>query len=160
MIERCIPIPARTVNFRQGMVTGSGPSLIPRRFVEGRISVVITLEVAQAQAKVIVGFAIVRIRIASRQSFDSSTKVRFGFREFTMAEMPQAHRIVAAGVQWVSMQRFAPVKHGRTCGVAVLIKMQPSNVELVSTRDVRRCGRLDSRWRNLAFHARPGPMRN
>ena len=88
MIERCIPIPARTANFRQGMVTGSGPSLIPRRFVEGRISVVITLEVAQAQAKVIVGFAIVRIRIASRQSFDSSTKVRFGFRKLASAKMP------------------------------------------------------------------------
>src|SRR5882672_5369728 len=99
MIERRGPVPSRTVNFRQGMVTRAGPGLVPRRFVERCISLVIAVEVAQTQTQVVAGFAIVWIRIASRQTFNGFSEVRFGLPELTTPQMPQAHGIVASGVE-------------------------------------------------------------
>src|SRR2546425_9330778 len=131
MIERRVPGLPRAVNFRQGVVTGPGPGLAPSCFVECRIRLVITVEVAQAQPQIVECFAIARIRISSRQAFDRFTKVRFGLRELATAEVREAQSVVTAGVEWVAPQSFAPVKLGRACGVAVLIKMQPGDVKLI-----------------------------
>src|SRR5258708_26312503 len=131
MIECRRPLSSRAVNFSQGMVTGAGPGLIPRCFVECRISVVIAVEMTQAQAQVVSGFTIVRIGIAARQAIDGFTKTRLGFREFTTAKMPQGHGVVATCIERVTSLRSAPVPDRGTHGMPSLIQMQTGYVQIV-----------------------------
>src|SRR6185295_130223 len=114
MLQRVRPGVPSAINFSKGMVTRGSPSLIPSRFVKRLVSVLFTALISEAQAQVVIGFAIVRVRVASRQSFDGFSKVCFGFCELTAAKMPQPQRIVAAGIERIAAQYFAPVRHGRT----------------------------------------------
>ena len=78
------------------MVTGGLPGLIPSGFVKGGVGFGIAILKAQAEAEMVVGFAVVGIGIAAGETFDGLAKMFFGGGEFTTPEMPEAEGVVAA----------------------------------------------------------------
>src|ERR1017187_5617923 len=154
MFQRSRPFFLRTINFRQRMETRRHPRLIPSRLVKRIVSFAVTLEKAEAQAEIVERFAIHRIGIAAREPADGVAKQFFRFREFTAFEMPQAERVVAAGIQWIAPQRLAPISRRRSRGVAILLKMQTGDEQFVVARDVFRSVRLGGWRRNFAFPTR------
>src|SRR5882762_4730220 len=88
MIQRGNPVLSQAINFGQRMVTGAGPGLVPRGFVECVIGLVLTVETAQGEAQVVKGFAIIGIWVAASDPFYSFAKMAFGLVEFAPAQMP------------------------------------------------------------------------
>src|SRR5216684_6249614 len=106
MIERGNPILSNAINLRQSMVTGAGAGLVPCRFVEGIVSLIITVQAAKTKAQIVIGFAIVRIRVAPRQAFDGSPKVIFARAKFAAAQVRQPEGVVAPRVERIASQGF------------------------------------------------------
>ena len=91
--------------------------------------------------------------MALRKCFSASGK-------FAAAQMPPAQRIVAARVQRIAPQRFAPVERRAARGVAVLFEMQTGDVKFVGARDVLRRGRFGGGRRHFALSAGLGLVGN
>src|SRR5262245_17414749 len=118
------------------MITRGGPGLVPGGLVERRVSLFIASEIAQTQTEVVIRLTVVRVRVAASQPPDGFLEMHLGGGKLSAAQMPQTHGIVAACIRWVTAQSLAPVK-GRTAGcVAVLFKVQPRNIKLVSAVNV------------------------
>ena len=70
--------------------------------------------------------------------------------EFAAPEMPQAKRIVAACIAWITPQGLAPIwLRGARC-VAVLFQMKAGDVEFVRAGDIGGQRRLGRGRRHLA----------
>src|SRR5882724_5453420 len=88
MVKRRNPVLSQAINFRQSMIAGTGPGLIPRCLVEYIIGLVVTFEAAQGQAQVVKGLAIMGIRVPAGDPFYGFTKMALGLVEFAPTQMP------------------------------------------------------------------------
>ena len=112
-----------TVDFRQRMVSGGLPGLIPAGFVKGVVGFGVTAKMTQAQAEMVVGFAVVRISVAPREPGNRFAKEWLRGGKFTAFEVPQTHRVVAARIQRVTVQCLPPIERRAARGVTVLVEM-------------------------------------
>ena len=78
MIQSGGPLGFCGIQFGQRMEAGGLPGLIPRGFVEGGVGFGSAILKTQAEAEIVVGFAVVGIRIAAGQPFDGLAEVFFG----------------------------------------------------------------------------------
>ena len=137
------PVAAAAVDLGQRMIAGGRPGLVPGGLVERGVGFVVAAEMAAAQqAEVVERLAVVRIGVAPGEALDGLRKCVFGERELAALQMPEAQRVVAARVQRVAAQRFAPVERRAAGGVAILVEVQAGDEQLVGAGDVRRRGRL------------------
>ncbi len=111
MLQSLHPVFPRTINFRQCLMACPRPGLVPRCFVKRIIRFLVTVEIAQAQTKIVIRLAVIRICIAVRETLDCLVEMPFGLGKFTAPETPQTHRIVATGVKRIAPQRFIPIQH-------------------------------------------------
>src|SRR5271169_5195029 len=110
MVQGTGPIHPRAIDFRQRKAAGRSPRLIPRCLVESRVGIVVTVEVTPAKAEMVVGFTVVRIGVPPSQSLGRSAETFFRLGKLAATKMPQAHRVVATGIQRVAAQRLAPIR--------------------------------------------------
>ena len=156
MFQRGVPILAAAVNFRQRVIRGGLPRLIPTGFVKRVVGLVVAAEVPQAQAQIVIRLAVGGIGVAACQPFDGLTEIFFRRGEFAAIEVPQTERMVAARVQLIAAQRLAPIQRGTARGVAILAEVQAGDEKLVGAGNVRRRKRFGGRRRDFALHARLG----
>ena len=112
------------------------------RLVEGIVCLRSLSLIEARQAQVIEGLAIVWIRIAKGQATHGARKVALRFSKFALAQVEQAHGVVQARVFRLALETFDPVGLGRAGGVAVLLQVQPGQVQFLDARDLGRRRRL------------------
>src|SRR5690348_8318691 len=102
MLQGHDPIFSCAINLPQRVAASRCPGLIPRRLVKRGVSFRVTVKISQTQAKVVIGLAVIRVRVAACEPFDGLAKMLFRPGKFTPAQMPPTEGVVAAGVARVA----------------------------------------------------------
>ena len=136
MIEGLGEIFPPAVDLRQRMIRRPLPRRVPGGFIKRVVGIIVAAQETQRQAQVVMRLTIIRIGIARGQARDGRAKMFLRQVEFAPPQMVKAQRIVAAAIQRIAAERFAPVHHRIARGVAVLLQMQAGDVEFVGAGDV------------------------
>ncbi len=88
------------------------PGRIPGGFVECVEGLVVTFQLAQTKAQVVVRFAVVRIWVPSGERQDSSLKIGFRFGKLPVFVVPKPQRVVAAAIFRIPAEGFFVVVVG------------------------------------------------
>ena len=147
VVECARPVGFTRIEFGEGVISGRAPRSIPRGFVEGAIGFVEAPLMAQGQAELIVGLAVVGVGVAMGQASDRAAEELLGLRELPALEVPRAKRCIAACVAGIAAESFAPIDLRAAGGVTILLEMQASQIELVVAGDFFGSGRLGRGFR-------------
>ena len=156
VIERDGPLGAPAVELRERVVGGGLPRLIPRGLVEGVIGLGVATEVAETNPQLIMRLPVGGVGVAEREPRDARPEMAFGVREFTAAKMPATEGEVATRVAGIAPEGLAPVKCRTARGVAVLLQVEPGDVEFVRTGDRGGRGRFGGRGRHRRWRRSAG----
>jgi hypothetical protein len=127
----------------QGEAGGVLPGGVPAGLVERVGGLAVAALHHQREAEVVGGLAVVGVGVAGREPGDRRAEEGLGRGELAAAVEQQAQGVVAAAVAGVAPQRLLVVGLGAVGGVAVLLEVQPVEVQLLARRDLRRrAGRL------------------
>ena len=117
-------------------VAGICPGLTPGRLPEQFVSLIILSLVFQCEGKVIDWLAVIRIRIALGDEFDSLSQIALSLGEAPFPDKPQAHGVQATNVVGVSTQGLLIVVGRYPRGVTVLFQVHTRKVELLVGLDL------------------------
>ena len=150
--QRSLEFFARCGDLRQREIAAVLPCAVPDAFEKGVERLVKLPLHFQAKAEIVIWLAVVWIRIALRQRLDGAAEIGFAVLKLPVPQQPEAKRIVIANVARIALQRFFIVR-GRIVGrVAVLLQMQPGQIELLGRREfLRRQRRFRGLWKRLCF---------
>ena len=120
-----------TAYLSAGKIARILPCAVPCRLVESAVCLVHASLIFQCQAEVVYRLPVIRVGVAFLEYGDSLRQIFLGQVEAPLADIPQAHGVVAAHVVGVAAQTLLIVVYGRVCGVAVLLEMEPCQEELL-----------------------------
>ena len=113
-------------------ISGISPCLVPCRLPEASVGSLNSAKILVSQTKVENCLAIVWIWVALLQHLYCCFQIILGFLETGAAQIPQSHLHVASIVHRIAAQSLLVVVKCTPCGMAILLKMQTSKIQLVN----------------------------
>ena len=109
--------------------------------------------VSQAETEIVIGFAVIRIRVSARETLDRVPKMGFSKAELATAKMPESQGVVAPRIERIAPQGLTPVKRRTPGRVPVLFEMETDKIKFFEGGDVSWKRRFGRGKRHLAFRA-------
>src|ERR1700733_11596644 len=131
MIEGGYPVGASAVDLGEAVISGSAPGGVPGALIEGLIGFIWTLQIRERQADGIVRLAVEWIGVAHGEAGDGGQEMFLRLREFAAIQVPAAQGKIAAAVARVARNGLAPIDLWRAGWVAILLKVEAVQKELV-----------------------------